>query len=90
MSIDLDDWHEEHLAALKAAAEFHRRSKKPNLPPDRWADGTIGMRLVAAGIGAQLEIIQMLSRSLADMQAAQMQAGADAMGVYDRHGRETS
>lgn len=94
--IDLNDWRPEYDEALEAAREFARRKNK-NIPPDRWADGTLGQRKVAVGIElfdalhrAQTAALREVYATLLEMQAAQLQTSVDAMGVFDRHGRETS
>jgi hypothetical protein len=75
--IDLDDFREEYNAALKAALEFARRAKK-GTPSDRWADGDVGLRLVAEGIRAQLFIMDMQTAALAELKAEIDRARADA------------
>jgi hypothetical protein len=94
--IDLNDWRPEYDEALEAAREFARRKNK-NIPPDRWADGTIGQRKVALGIElldalhkAQFAALREVYATLQEVQAAQLETSMQAMGVYDRHGRETS
>ena len=94
--IDLNDWRPEYDEALEAAREFARRKNKC-IPPDRWADGTLGQRKVAVGIElldalhkAQTAALREVYATLLELQAAQVQASAEAMMVYDRKGRETS
>lgn len=77
MSVDLDDFREEYDAALKAAAEFARRAQK-GTPSDRWADGDVGLKLVARGILAHLTIMKMLTDALSEMKAEIDRVRADA------------
>lgn len=88
MSVDLDDFREEHDAALKQASEFARRAEK-GLPSDRYGSAK-ELWLTAKGIRAMQRIIDMQTDALEDMWAAQIAASASAMTVYDRAGRETS
>lgn len=70
--IDIDDFRAEHDAALKAANTFAKRARK-GTPADRWAS-TAQLRLVAQGIYAMQQIINMQREAneafLADMIAA--------------------
>jgi hypothetical protein len=94
--IDLNDWRPEYDEAIEAADEFARRKSK-SIPPDRWADGTIGLRKVALGIecykkllDAQTEHNRVMLNAVRELLAAQAETSAASMGVYNRHGKETS
>lgn len=77
---DIDAFQADNGPALRAAAEFARRSRK-GIPSDRWADGTAGARLVAEGIAAQQAVIVMLTQTIVEMSAAGLEAGRISMGL---------
>ena len=76
-------------AAIEPAKEFRRRAEK-GLPSDRWADGDTGMKAVAAGICAMEQLIKIYADASANMLAEIQRANTEAMGVFDRGGKETA
>lgn len=76
-------------AAMEPAKEFRRRAEK-GLPPDRWADGDVGMRGVAVGINAMEQMLQIYAEASANMLEEIRRANREAMGVFDRGGNETA
>lgn len=79
--IDLDDFAEEHAAALSAAAEYRRRAEK-GIPCDRWADGTAGALMVARGIAIMEGLLETQADVIRAMLAEKKQAGIDAMALH--------
>jgi len=57
---DIEAFAADNEDALKAAREYARRSDK-GLPADRLSDGVTGAHMVAQGIKAQAQMIDMLA-----------------------------
>jgi hypothetical protein len=81
--IGLDDFRPEHQAALDAAAKFRKRAEK-GIPPDRWADGTAGQRLVAQGIAIMEGLLETQADVIRAMIEADRQRGIDAMEMHGK------
>ena len=77
---DIDAFQEANAPALEAAAKYVKGAEK-GLPSDRWADGTAGAKLVAQGIKAQMQIMAMLTETIAAMSAQAMEQGRESMGL---------
>nr|WP_309504263.1 hypothetical protein [uncultured Roseovarius sp.] len=79
---DIDAFRADNEDALKASYEYARRADK-GIPHDRWTDGITGARLVAQGIKAQAEMVEMLSNAFLTILAEKQNAGR----IYTSHSK---
>lgn len=68
-----DEQIENWQTDIAAAREFARRGDK-GIPPDRWYDGTDGLRQVVRGIQAQAQMIEMLADAFTTLYAEKRDA----------------
>jgi hypothetical protein len=87
---DIEAFTDGHKDAIAAAETYLRRARR-GLPPDRWATGADGARMVAQGIMALQQIIAWQNDVILAMLDEPVRRGADAMELHSKdspyHGR---
>lgn len=76
----IDEWIDGQAPAIDAARKYAERARK-GLPPDRFAQGTDGARMVAKGIEALGMLIALQSDIIQALTQAQIEAGRQSMGL---------
>lgn len=85
---DIAAFAEQHADHIEAARELRRRAEK-GLPVDRWGSED-AMFAAARGIYAMEQLLTIYADASANMLAEIQRANTEAMGVFDRGGKETA